>query len=154
MLKKSFDASAHRGFTLIELMLVVAIIAILAAVAVPNFINYRQKSAVASAVATANSIRTALISSASSTIGSGFPESADLATWAQLVSVCNRHGVQLSETAELSGFQDVVHYVPLDSATDGRVDDFLLVLRVNGVPNAMTGAQIEISPRGIVKQTY
>lgn len=51
---------AEKGFTLIELMIVIAIIGILAAVAIPNFIAYRDKAYCSAAEKDANSIAAAL----------------------------------------------------------------------------------------------
>lgn len=48
----------QQGFTLIELMIVVAIIAILAAIAIPQYQNYVARSAVTRAVGEASSLRT------------------------------------------------------------------------------------------------
>ncbi|WP_281506067.1 pilin [Chromohalobacter nigrandesensis] len=48
----------QHGFTLIELMIVVAIIGILAAIAVPQYQNYVARSEVSSALATLKSLQT------------------------------------------------------------------------------------------------
>ena len=48
------------GFTLIELMIVVAIIGILAAIAIPNFINFQMKAKTAEAKSNLGCIRTCL----------------------------------------------------------------------------------------------
>ena len=50
--------TAQKGFTLIELMIVVAIIGILAAIAIPQYQNYISKSQVTRVIGETGSIRT------------------------------------------------------------------------------------------------
>jgi type IV pilus assembly protein PilA len=69
---KKVAAPAQRGFSLIELLVVVAIILIIAAIAIPSLLNSRIAANEAAAAVTVRTITTASMTY-SSTYGNGFP---------------------------------------------------------------------------------
>jgi prepilin-type N-terminal cleavage/methylation domain-containing protein len=65
----------QKGFSLIELLIVVAIILIIAAIAIPNLLRSRMAANEASAVGSIRSINTAAVTYSSTYPASGYPSS-------------------------------------------------------------------------------
>ena len=72
--KDNNQRRSHSGFSLIELLIVVAIILIIAAIAIPNLLHARMAANEAAAGETVRTITTAAMAY-SSTYGNGFPPS-------------------------------------------------------------------------------
>ena len=79
----------QKGFSLIELLIVVAIILIIAAIAIPNLLRSRMAANEASAVGSIRTMNTAAISY-NSTYGNGFPATiAQIGTTGSAAVSCN-----------------------------------------------------------------
>ncbi|UJA02414.1 pilin [Acinetobacter johnsonii] len=131
--------NAQKGFTLIELMIVVAIIGILAAVALPAYQDYTARAKVSEVVLAASTCRTA-VSEASQTgfaedaeangfgCGEGGSEDSPISQYVESIAT-SADGVITVKAREISqlGSNENVEFVPYSDAdltTESAASDF------------------------------
>src|ERR1700758_1532615 len=94
------------GYTLIELMVVMTIMASLATIGLPTFVTYRDRSRVAQVVGSSEAIRAALASYAAGNAQNVYPSTGAITDFDSLRLLVNTNGGMLPPSAIFS----VVHY--------------------------------------------
>ncbi|MCZ6874968.1 MAG: prepilin-type N-terminal cleavage/methylation domain-containing protein [bacterium] len=132
------------GMTIIELMVVVAIISILGVIAVPSFLAYRNKSRVAAVINTAESMRTALAGYAVSSPGNLYPLTDAAADWDALRQIINNNGGTLKTSLAEMQIVELLY-----SSDNGH--NYSVEITVS-VPIEMRGHKVDVSPGGVFAQ--
>ena len=123
--------TAERGFSLVELMIVLAIVGILAAVAVPQYQLYTQRSRVGASLAAARPLQLAVAEYA--TVNGELPPSA---------VVLSNYGAELDGSAYASGLVAAVDYTAVGSSAAITIH----YQSGNATPPALRGLTLVIAP--------
>jgi type IV pilus assembly protein PilA len=132
------------GFTLIELIIVVAIIGMLITIAVPNFISYRGRTKVVAAKTSMESVRSALAAFAATEASNLYPLAATnpsltLTDYTSLLGL-SAYGSNLPASPGATGILTAAY-------TSANGKDYSIVVTTTA-PNTVPGYKFTVSPSG------